>query len=170
MSPQVSVSICWWCISFYSYRHLTKDFSAVDIESEAYGVGDLKCSDQDTHSFTINIMCDVEVQLQCFADESRGFTVPCNAFNPFLNGNGNPGCEHALKLVYTVNNSGPGPEAVTELTVTTGNKKSNILPQQFKIEPDETKQFTDVVIVDYCNDFPEGMKSVVEVKGKSHML
>lgn len=132
--------------------------------SEGYGVGDLDCHDSVTHSFPINIICDVSMEIECFADESRGFKVPCNQFNPFTSGKS--GCEHAHKYVYTLTNTGPGPEAVTSIVATRDGKSKKVLERQFKLEPDESRQQTEVMIVDYCNDFPEGMTTKVEVEGE----
>ena len=133
------------------------------VTSEAYGVGDLDCNDSIVHSFPINIICGVDVKLECFADEDSGFRVPCDSFNPFFSGK--KGCELALKFVYTITNSGPGPEAVTAITVTRDGKEKNVLDKQFKLEPDEVKEHVEVMLVNYCEDFPEGMNTKVEVEG-----
>ena len=114
-------------------------------------------------------MCDVDVKIDCFADEARDFQVPCNQFKPNLNGGiRKSSCEHALKYVYTVTNSGSGSEAVSGITtVMQDGTKKNILPGPFDLEPDETMEFMDVMIVDYCkNDFPNGMNTSIEVMGE----
>jgi hypothetical protein len=121
-----------------------------------------------SHSFPIHIMCDVDVKSDCFADEARDFQVPCNYFKPNLSGICKSSCEHALKYVYTVTNSGSGSEAVSGITtVMQDGTKKNILQGPFDLEPDETMEFTDVMIVDYCEkDFPNGMNTSIEVMGE----
>jgi hypothetical protein len=148
--------------------HHQPTFTVVGIQSEAIGGGDLICSDQDTHSFPIHIMCDVDVKIDCFADEARNFQVPCNQFKPNFGGIRKSSCEHALKYVYTVTNSGSRSEAVSGITTAMqdGTKK-NILTEPFDLEPDETMEIMDIMIVDYCeNDFPNGMNASIEVKGE----
>jgi len=95
-------------------------------------------------------MCDIDVKIDCFADEARDFQVPCNQFKPNLSGGiRKSSCEHALKYVYTVTNSGSGSEAVSGITtVMQDGTKKNILPGPFDLEPDETMEFMDVMIVD----------------------
>jgi hypothetical protein len=117
-------------------------------------------------------MCDVDVKIGCFADEARD--IPCNQFKPNLSGIRESSCEHALKYVYTVTNSGSGSEAVSGITTTgmQGGTKKNILPGgPFDLEPDETVEVMDVMIVDYCeNDFPNGiMNTSIEVMGESKL-
>jgi hypothetical protein len=68
--------------------------------------------------------------------------------------------------VYTLTNSGPGPEAITSITATRDGVEKKVLDRQFTLEPDEVKQKTEVMLVDYCNDFPDGMNTKVEVEGE----
>lgn len=64
--------------------------------------------------FSIAISCDVDVSVQCFADASGGFNVPCSDFNPFASSTSPMvGCEHVHKYIYTVENTGPGEEVVS---------------------------------------------------------
>ena len=116
-------------------------------------------------------MCDVDVKIDCFADDNRDFQVPCNEFKPNLSGSiRKSSCEHALKYVYTVTNSGSGSEAVSGITtVMQDGTKKNILPEPFDLELEATMEFTDVVLVDYCKyDFPDGMRTSIEVMGESN--
>jgi hypothetical protein len=54
----------------------------------------------DTHLLPIDIICDVEVQVECFASTSTGFDVPCDQFNPYASrGTAGAGCEQVLKYV-----------------------------------------------------------------------
>ena len=117
-------------------------------------------------------MCDVDVKIDCFADEDRDFQVPCNQFKPNLSDIRKSSCEHALKYVYTVTNSGSGSEAVSGITTVMqdGTKKILLLPAAFDLEPNETMEFTDVMLVDYCvHDFPNGMNTRIEVMGESKL-
>ena len=57
----------------------------------------------DTHILPIDIICDVEVKLECFASTSTGFDVPCDEFNPYDSfGTAVGGCEHVTKYVSLI--------------------------------------------------------------------
>ena len=69
-------------------------------DSTGDGIGDTKCTDMDTHVLPIDIICDVEVRMECFASTATGFDVPCDQFNPYSShGTASAGCEHVLKYV-----------------------------------------------------------------------
>ena len=143
-------------------------FTAVSTESEAYGVGDLKCFDEDTHTFSIAISCDVDVKIQCFADSGGGFTVPCEDFNPFTGGN--VVCEQVIKYIYTITNTGPGDERIESVRVTRDGQTTNILERQFELKPDEVEEITDFTLFDYCKGNPGDLSTEVEVNGKASSI
>ena len=136
---------------------------AVEVESEAFGVGQLECREQATLVFSIAITCDVSVKVECFADASRDFSVPCSDFNPFESQSLMVGCEHVHKYVYTIENTGPGDEVIEGIIVTRDGVSTNILDRRFNLDPDEVREVTEFQLVDYCQQYPNGITTEVEV-------
>ncbi len=135
----------------------------MEVESEAFGVGQLECFEQATLVFSIAITCDVDVMVECFADPSRDFSVPCSSFNPFDSQSLMVGCEHVHKYVYTITNTGPGDEVIESLVVTRDGITNNILEKRFNLDPDEVREINEFQLVDYCQEFPNGITTEVEV-------
>jgi hypothetical protein len=138
--------------------------TVVEVESEAAGVGpSLSCRDSDTHTFTIAIVCDITVTAQCFADPSRDFSIPCSEFNPFDSVSSMVGCEHIWKYVYTIDNTGPGDAVIENVITNRDGVTSNILDRRFDLEPDAIRTVDDFQLVDFCQEYPNGIKTTVEV-------
>ena len=107
--------------------------TAVEVGSEAFGVGELECMEEATLVFSIAITCDVSVTAECFADPSRDFSVPCSDFNPFESESLLVGCEHVQKYVYTIENTGPGDEVIESVVVIRDGVSENILDRRFNL-------------------------------------
>jgi hypothetical protein len=138
--------------------------TTVEVESEAFGVGQLECFEQVTLVFPIAITCDVDVKVECFADASRDFSVPCSDFNPFESQSLMVGCEHVHKYVYTIVNTGPGDEVIESISVSRDRATKNILDKRFNLDPDEIREVNEFQLVDYCKEFPNGISTEVVVK------
>lgn len=138
-------------------------FAAVDVTSEAFGVGELSCSDQDTLVFSIAITCDVDVEMECFADATSDFTIPCDEHSPFDKDTDDVGCEHLIKFVYTITNSGPGDEVIETVEVTRKEATNNILENKFNLAPDASREVIDFLLVDYCAPDADDVKTEVRV-------
>lgn len=136
---------------------------AVEVESEAFGVGQLECFEQATLVFSVAVTCDVSVSVDCFADASRDFSVPCSDFNPFASQSLMVGCEHVHKYVYTIENTGPGDQVVEGVVVTRDGVSTNQLERRFNLDPDEVREVTEFQLVDYCQEYPNGITTEVEV-------
>jgi hypothetical protein len=141
---------------------------AAEVISEAPGIGDLTCIDQNSLSFPISISCGVGVEISCFADEANGFTVPCDEFNP-LEGNVDAGCEHVLKYVYTVSNIGPVDDVIQSVFVTRDGTSYEILDQEFNLEPGKVRDVEEYVVLDYCQVISPEFTTRVEVTGKCYL-
>lgn len=136
--------------------------TSAEVTSEALGIGDLTCSAQNTLSFPIAISCNVAVEVSCFADEANGFPVPCDEFNP-LRDIANAGCEHVLKYVYTVTNTGPVDDVIQSVVATRNGESFEVLDQEFNLAPGEFRDLDEFVLVDYCQGLPAELNTEVEV-------
>lgn len=153
-------------LSSYVHGNSILTFStAAEVTSEALGIGDLTCSAQNTLSFPIAISCNVAVEVSCFADEANGFPVPCDEFNP-LRDIANAGCEHVLKYVYTVTNTGPVDDVIQSVVATRNGESFEVLDQEFNLAPGEFRDLDEFVLVDYCQGLPAELNTEVEVTGE----
>mmetsp|Transcript_1667 Transcript_1667/g.3054 ORF Transcript_1667/g.3054 Transcript_1667/m.3054 type:complete len:847 (-) Transcript_1667:240-2780(-) len=136
--------------------------TTADVISDAAGIGNLRCSDQNILSFPISMSCNVAVETSCFANEALGFTVPCDEFNP-LQDTVSGGCEHVLKYVHTVTNTGPVDDVIQSVVATRDGESSELLDQEFNLRPGEFRDVEEFILVDYCQGLPADIFTEVEV-------
>jgi hypothetical protein len=105
------------------------------------------------------------VDISCFADEALGFPVPCDEFNP-LEGNVDASCEHVLKYVYTVTNTGPVDDVIQSVVATRDGESYEVLDQDFNLAPGESRDVEEFILVDYCEGVPAQLNTDVEVTGE----
>ena len=105
------------------------------------------------------------METSCFADEALGFAVPCDEFNPLQDTVGG-GCEHVLKYVHTVTNTGPVDDVIQSVVATRDGESSELLDQEFNLRPGEFRDVEEFILVDYCQGLPADLYSEVEVTGE----
>ena len=65
--------------------------------------------------------------------------------------------------IYTITNTGPGDQRVRSIRVDRFGELRNILDGRFILEPDEIREVEDYALLNYCEDYPSGITTKVNV-------